>query len=258
MTGITTKRGSPQQGARTPINNIHVVLVAVLKNKRDRRILLKKHWYRIPCAFAPKRRFAYIAFYQSLAFGRHGKRIELYGRIRQIKKVQRIALLPKEKFHPRIYEGYFKIEFSHIQKLAKPIKNIIPRRVSFGFTTLHRLLTSKHILQLYGVPATEQIIAKRLLSRGISTRKEYTISKSGKRVRLDLAIFCARGNIGIECDNRKAHANKTQKQKDRTKNIFLKRLGWHVIRLKEKSIIEHPDRCAQRVEKKIHSLGGLS
>ena len=53
-----------------------IVLVGVLKNKRDLGILLQKHWYRIPVRYLPKKKFDYIAFYQPLVFGRRGKRIE--------------------------------------------------------------------------------------------------------------------------------------------------------------------------------------
>ena len=240
------------------------VLVGVLKSKNDLRILFRDHWYRIPAVFMPKRQFKYIAFYQPAIFGKNGKRIMYYARVAKQEKVKRIELLPKEKNHPRAHDDYTKITFRRIKKLPRPIKNIIPRRVSFGFTSLKKLLSAKDILELYGVPKTEQIMEKRLKRLGIKFITEHSISmvrpthhkKEGKRYRIDIAVFCRDGQIAVECDNRKAHSGRTQTAKDKKKDKFLKHLGWRVIRLTEKNIIERPDYCARRVEKAVQNFGG--
>lgn len=232
------------------------VLVGVLKSKNDLRILLWDRWYRVPVAFMPKRQFKYIAFYQPAIFGRNGKQILYYVRVAKREKVKRIVLLPKEKNHPRAHDDYIKITFRRIKKLPHPIKNIIPRRVSFGFTSLKKLLSAKDILELYGVPKTEQIMEGRLRRLGIKIITEHTISKEGKRYRIDIAVFCRDGQIAIECDNRKAHSGKAQTAKDKAKDAFLKRYNWRVIRLTEKNIMERPDYCARRIEKAVQNLGG--
>ena len=234
------------------------VLVGVLKSKSDLRILLEEKWYRIPVSFAPKRAFTHVAFYQPAALGRWGKRIEYYARVlgKEIRK--RIELLPCESEHPRANEDYLKISFKNIEKLAKPIRNIIPRRVSFGFTDLKTLRSAKDILQLYGVPSTEQILERKLNQLGIKTVSQHTISVGGKRYRLDLAIVCANRNIVIECDNRKAHSSKIQKLKDKQKDTNLKKLGWRVVRFGEQDILEHLERSVSRVWKKVCSCGGQS
>ena len=119
------------------------VLVGVLKTRRDQKILLEKHWYRIPVLHLPKRNFKYIAFYQPLGFGKHGKRIEYYAQVSKTSISKRINLLPDESNHPRASDDYKRFEFKEILKLEKPIRNIIPRRIVFGFTTLKALLSSK-------------------------------------------------------------------------------------------------------------------
>ena len=231
------------------------VLVCILKHKRDRRILLQERWYRIPVAYLPRRKFTHLAFYQPIEFGRFGKRIQYYARVLKGGIVKRIDLLPKEKNHPRAYEDYVRIEVAWVKKLAHPIKNIIPRRVSFGFTSLRSLLKAGDILELYGIPPTEQIIERGLQRLGIKTEKEFTISKDGKRYRLDLAVFCRKGRIAIECDNLKAHSG-AQVGKDKIKDAFLRRHGWHVIRLKEPDITERLDYCLGLVAKVVERLGG--
>ncbi|MEK7547130.1 MAG: DUF559 domain-containing protein [Patescibacteria group bacterium] len=232
------------------------VLVGVLKNKNDLRILFHDHWYRVPAVFMPKRRFEYLAFYQPSIFGRNGKRIMYYARVAKKEKIKRIVLLPKETNHPRAHDDYIKIALRQIKKLPRPIKNIIPRRVSFGFTTLRKLLSAKDILELYGVPHTEQIMEKRLKRLGIKVGTEHSVSKEGRRYRIDIAVFCRDGLIAIECDNRKAHSGKAQAAKDKAKDAFLKRHGWRVIRLTEKNIMERLDYCARRIEKAVQNLGG--
>lgn len=243
------------------------VLVAVLKSKDDLRILLHEKWYRIPIAFLPKRKFTHIAFYQPITgFGKAGKRIFYYARVAKREVKKRIELLPKERAHPRAEDDYLKCSFRKIEKLEKPIHNIIPRRVSFGFTSLKTLRSARDILQLYGVPPTEQIIAQRLKQLNIPFTSQHRISYSSfhkgggassrRRIfRLDLAVFCKRGNLAVECDNRKAHSGKLQKVKDKQKDDALKRLGWRVLRLTEEDIIEHLDMCMLRIQR---AVGGLT
>ncbi len=269
-----------------------MVLVGVLKSNEDLRILLEEKWYRIPLAFLPKRKFTYIAFYEparvyraggpQTTFGKVGKRIELYARVskRQVKK--RIELLPHESAHPRANDDYLCCSFRKIEKLETPIRNVIPRRVSFGFTDLKTLRSAHDILELYHVAPTEQIIEQELCRIGIRAIPQYRISlnsplekgalpssaggmssppvpRRGLRggYRLDLAIFCKNGNLAIECDNRKAHSGKVQKLKDNQKDRALRTLGWRVLRLKEQDILEHRGDCISRIQKVIASLGGI-
>lgn len=227
--------------------NEKTVLVGVLKNKRDQKILLKEKWYRIPVEFAPKRKFKYLAFYQPAVFGKSGKRIEYYGSVLNRKVEKRINLLPKEAEHQRALGDYIKIELSDISKLPRPIRNIIPRRVCFGFTDLKSLLSARDMLQLYGVQATEQIIQKSLARLNIKTLPEFSVAIDGKRFRIDLAIILNSKKVAIECDNAKAHKIRLQKIKDGVKDTYLRRAGWRVIRLKEKDIIENLDKCVARI-----------
>lgn len=234
-----------------------IVLVGVLKSKRDLRLLLCEHWYRIPTAFLPKRTFSYVAFYQPAIFGRNGKRIKYFARVigREIR--ERVELLPNEPNHPRARDSYLKITFRRVLRLRKPVKNIIPRRIVFGFTTLRALKSARDILELYGVPKTEQILCKRLARSCIATIAEHTVSARGRHCRIDLVVCCRGGGIAIECDNNKAHTPKTQKQRDIRKDRFLSGLGWHILRFKEADIIERLDWCVAQVKKEIRSLCGI-
>ncbi|MEW6408290.1 MAG: DUF559 domain-containing protein [Patescibacteria group bacterium] len=234
------------------------VLVGVLKNKRDLDILLTKNWYRIPKAYATRRQFDYLAFYQPTLFGRGGKRIRYYARALNYQTAKRKNLLPDEINHPRANDNYLKIRVGEIKKLSPPIRNIIPRRIFFGFTILNRLRKSKNILQLYNVVPTEQIVQDGLRQAGIKTIAQYHVSIDNKRFCLDFAVFCRQGSIAIECDNKKAHSSLHQREKDKIKNTILRRAGWTVIRLSEDSIVSDLPGCMTKVKKAVRKLRGLT
>lgn len=234
-----------------------IVLVGVLKDERDLNILLTKNWYRIPVARAPRLRFDYLAFYQPAVFGRQGKRIQYYARVLDYKRVKRSDLLPDETDHAKASDYYFQIRVRKVKKLSHPIRNIIPRRVSFGFTTLTRLLKSKNILQLYSVAPTEQLIENGLKRANIKAAAQHYVLSSKKRYCLDFAVLCKKGKIAIECDNRKAHSYPRQREKDKRKNAFLRRRGWVVLRLTEHDIIFDLEGCMAKIQKAVQKLGGL-
>lgn len=236
----------------------NVVLVGVLKDKRDLEILLNKFWYRIPVSHAPKRRFDYLAFYQPLEFAQDGKCIRYFAKIKNLETLKRIELIPDEPEHELAQEPYYKFSFAKIHKLKTPIRNVVPRRVNFGYTTLEKLKHSKDMLELYSIAPTEQIIQHLMLDEGISFCAQYYILLSSKkRYRLDFAIFCNKGKIAIECDNQKAHKLKEQKIFDREKDLILKSRNWDVLRLTEQKIVFKPEYCQRVINSAISKLGGL-
>ena len=165
-------------------------------------------------------------------------------------------MLPNEASHPKVHNYYFRVHVGRVKKLPRPIRNIIPRRVSFGFTTLNRLLKSKNILQLYNIAPTEQIVEDGLRRADIKAIAQRRVLIGKKRYCLDFAVVCKRGSIAIECDNKKAHSGPGQREKDRIKNSFLRRRGWLVIRLPEDNIISDLRGCIARVKKAVRKLGG--
>ncbi len=233
-----------------------VVLVGVLKRKQDLAILRRDHWYRIPAAKMPRRKFQYVAFYEPARFGRQGKCIRSYARVLRFYTEKRRDLLPDEPHHPNAGEDYVKIQIGRLLYLPQPIKNMPPRRVSFGFATLERFLAAQDILQLYRVAPTEQIVSRALRAAGIRAISQYYVSGGAKRYCLDFAIRCRRGLIAVECDNRKAHSGIRQQRRDRAKDIFLRRQGWCVIRLTEHAIVSNIRSCIARVRRAVRKFGG--
>lgn len=233
-----------------------MVLVGVLKSKRDLEILLKERWYRIPMRYAPVRQFDYLAFYEPARFGRQGKRINYYASVAGRQRLSRSHLLPEERGHPRAQEKYLRVRLGRINKLPKVIRNSAPRRIIFGFTTLGRLRTSRDILQLYNIPPTEEIIRKALRRARLKAQAQYYVSVGGRRYCLDFTIFCKQGDIAVECDNLKAHSRPSQKEKDKAKDQNLKNQGWRVIRLTEPEILGSPEVCIKKIRREVKALGG--
>jgi very-short-patch-repair endonuclease len=233
------------------------VLVAVLKSPRDKRLLLRWHRYRIPLRFAPKRRFTHVAFYEpKTGFGERGKCIRYYAHVSKRAVKKRIELLPRESAHPRAGDDYLVCSFRKVKRLARPIRNIIPRRISFGFTDLRTLHFARDVLELYHVAPTEQLIARELEQLGIPYLPQHPLQCGKKRFRIDLAVPCKAGSVAIECDNRKAHAGKVQKHKDRRKDALLRRHGWRVLRLRERDIVERIEECLVCIKTAVRALGG--
>jgi len=238
--------------------NENVVLVGVLKDKRDLGILLSEHWYRMPVRYAPVRRFDFLACYQPVSFGRDGKRIRYYAPVIGRRVRRRCELLPDEPRHPRAGDSYVCVHVGRVRELPEPLRNTTPRRVTFGFTTLERLLKAKNILELYGVAPIEELVGGALRREGIRATPEFTVSVGGKRFRLDFAVFCRRGMLAIECDNLKAHAGPRQRHKDKLKDAALKRHGWTVLRLREREVLSDSASCMGRVRRAVRRLGGCS
>jgi very-short-patch-repair endonuclease len=141
--------------------------------------------------------------------------------------------------------------------LSRPIKNVVPRRISFGFTTLNDSLTSNNILQLYNIAPTEQIVENGLRRMGIKVFPQYYFLNNKKRFRLDFAVFCKNGSIAVECDNKRAHSGKYHREKDKIKDISLQQHGWVVIHLTEQEILSDLKACIKRVQKAVKKFGGL-
>lgn len=233
-----------------------VALVGVLRNPRDLEILRTERWYRIPVRYAPSRLYSYLAFYQPATFWRRGKCIRYYARVFERQTTRRDRLLPDEPEHPRAQESYVRIRVGRIQTLRRPIRNIAPRRVTFGFTTLHRLRTARDLLQLYDVTPIEQMVADGLQRAGIKAVAQQVIVDGARRCRLDFAVPCRRGSIAIECDNLASHRSRKQRARDRSKDAFLRRLGWTVLRLPERDIASDLPRCMSRIRAVMREFGG--
>ena len=206
-----------------------LVLVGVVNRGKDLKILLEKRWYRIPLRHAPSKRPDFIAFYQTRAFGRKGGAVQYYAPVRKFSVTTRKRLLPDEKNHPRAGDGYYRADLGRVRKTPRRIENRSRRRISFGFTTLGKLLKAAEISRLFDISPIEEIMRRALIRKQIPASHEYcVIYRKRCRYRLDFAIFCRKGKIAVECDSEKWHLQKKQRAKDRARDRWLKKRGWTI------------------------------
>ena len=204
------------------------VMVCVLKSHRDKEILLKERWYRIPLSYAPRRRPKYLAFYQPAIFGRSGKRIELYGRVKYWRVKKRIDLLPKEINHTNSQELYIQFILSRVSKLRHPLTNRRGLRVSFGFASLFKLRQAPDLRRLFDLPPIEDILAETLEKNNIPFYRQYTVKSKGKKIfRLDFAIPGKKAWLDVECDGFRWHSRKRQREKDRKRDTRFNYSGYN-------------------------------
>lgn len=234
-----------------------LVLVGVVNREKDLKIALDRHWYRIPVKYAPRKKADFLALYQTRIFDGNGKSINFYAPIKRYSLTCRRYILPEEKNHPRLDELYQKLDLGPVRCISKSIKNKTGLRVNFGFTTLERLLKAREIKQLFNIAPLEQIMSLELDKNNIKATRQYCIMKNSRcRYRLDFAIFCKKGKIDIECDNKKWHYQPIRRIKDRKRNRWLKENGWTILRFLDNEITTDLQNCVRKIKHLIHLLGG--
>ncbi|MCX6349369.1 MAG: DUF559 domain-containing protein [Candidatus Aureabacteria bacterium] len=228
------------------------VLIGVLRSERDRDILLRRGWYRIPC----RRRLGvfptHLAFYRTARGGAPIPGIALYARVRRIRKMRRSALLPEEPVHPRARDWYWKFELEPLRRLPRIVRNLSRTRVAFIRTTLGRLRAAREIREIFDIPPLEEITGRIIAGEGILFRPQFCVMDRGRcRYRLDFALFAPRARVAVECDHTRWHRLPPQRRKDHEKNRWLLAHGWRVLRFGEEEIVKRPEEVRRKIREAI-------
>ena len=236
----------------------NIALVAIVKSPRDLALAARDHWYRIPLKKAPRRRFTHIAFYQPASFKPRDKRITRYARVAGCLRGRRRELFPQEPCHPAAGQTYLVYTLGPLQKLPRPILNTSGRRMCFGYAPLSRLVTAQELHQLFDTVPVENLICAALKSAGLPFRREHVVLGEKRiKYRLDLALFCKRGKLDIECDGGRSHSTRGQHAKDQARDLWLKRRGWTTLRFGEHEIAASARACVKEIKTAIKLQGGL-
>jgi hypothetical protein len=147
-----------------------LVLVAVLKDRRDLDIARLLGWYRIPVQTAPKTvEVDWLAFYQPSIFGEEQWAIRYIAPVRGHELVTRVELLREEKDHRRAHEPYFKIQLGPLQRLPNPIPSRRWKRITFLYTTGGRMTKAKDVSDLRVPSSAERDRLWRMLRDRLSS-----------------------------------------------------------------------------------------
>jgi hypothetical protein len=223
------------------MNPTDLVLVALLKDKRDFEIARVLGWYRIPFKSAPKTvAVDWLAFYQTAKFGAEKWAINYIAPVRGHELATRAELLRTQPDHPRAKEQYYKIQIGPLERLPRSIPSRKWRRVTFLYTTGEKLLTAEELNDLIVQSAERELLWQALRERGLSAEKQYE-RQSGDE--LDLALLCALGNLGVTL-------GQTQTLKERGE--------WQYLSFPESLVKEDLPGVVKTIEKTVKKLGGLA
>lgn len=127
-----------------------MVLVAIVRNRRDWRWIQETRSYRIPLRYAPPLAplVDFLAFYHTAAFGPERWSVRYYAPVRGHELVRRRDLLPEEPAHPRAEEPYYLLQLGPLQPLPHPVTSRRGHRLTFLLTTGERLLQATDLSEL--------------------------------------------------------------------------------------------------------------
>jgi hypothetical protein len=126
-----------------------LVLVAIIRTRRDLEIARLLGWYRIPIQSAPKTiRVDWLAFYQTADFGEQRWSVRYVAPVTGFEMVRRLDLIRDEPEHPQAQAPYYKVQLGALQALPNPIMAARWRRFTFLYTTGERLLRARRLREL--------------------------------------------------------------------------------------------------------------
>ena len=226
-----------------PLRATDLVLVAILKDKRDLEIARVLGWYRIPLRSAPKTvAVDYLALYQTAKFGEDKWAINYIAPVRGHELTTRAQLLRTQPNHPRADEPYYKIQIGPLERLERPIRSRAWRRLTFLYTTGEHLLRADELNDLIVQSAERERLWKALRERGLQAERQYTHEQGGE---IDLAVLCALGNLGIVLNE---PADSTPRLHDAG--------HWHYLTVPVAAVSQELPAVIQTIEQHIQRLGG--
>lgn len=229
-----------------PVQPTDLILVALMKDKRDFEIARVLGWYRIPFKSAPKTvAVDWLAFYQTAKFGEEKWAINFIAPVRGHELTTRAELLRTQPDHPRATEQYFKLQLGPLERLPRPITSRKWRRLTFLYTTGERLLSATEINDLIIQSEERELLWKALRERGLAAERDYETAQHGE---LDFALLCALGKLGITLGD--TSHERPHKLKERP--------GWEYLMFSEATVNADLPEVVQTIEQAVLRLGGLA
>jgi very-short-patch-repair endonuclease len=235
------------------------VLVAFMPNQRDLNIAREQGWYRIPVRSAPQpMKFGWLAFYQGReTFGEEAWTINYWAKVKSIKVVKRRDLLPDESSHPRADEDYYRIRIGELQRVPQPIVSRRQRFIVFISTTLAKFQRAEEINDLFHESPLEDEMWDGFKEERIEAERQWYLNVGKETYCLDFAIFCASGQVDVECDGDLWHSDPARIPQDNARDNTLTSSGWAVLRFNTKQITEELPTCLWQVRETVNRYGGI-
>jgi hypothetical protein len=227
-------------------------------------------WYRVRPGAAVERlgdlgRVRTLAFYQPDSFAAEGRRVCFLAPVLGCERRTRAELLPEEPDHVRAGQNYHCFRLGPLVELPRPIVSRRGRRLLFIRTTVARLSIAREINELFAGTPIEDRLFRALKEEGLWPEREYYVEfdrAAAGQTRpvvhlLDLALFCARRNLDVECDGDTWHLGRENARRDRRRDNLLEADGWHILRFNTEEIQHDLPAVVTRVREAINRYGGI-
>ena len=152
-----------------------------------------------------------------------------YGEVEKIRKVFRYQLFPNEPRDENSRKRYYQIFIKTLKKLPQPIYSRRFRRIVFIPTTWKKFTSAAEINDLYDDSNLEDRLWAEFKRWNIPAERQEFITAAGKNYALDFAVYCNKGNLDVEADGDKWHANPDKSVLDNIRDNNLKTSGWQVL-----------------------------
>jgi len=226
------------------------VLTAVMTHPHDFETARNESWYRIPARSAPK--FFppdYIAFYFTKAFKDEAFSICYFAPVRGHELLTRRDLLPEEPNHPRADQQYYKVQLGQLARREPPIISKTWRRITFVLTNGRRFSSATEINELILGPKEHDILWRALKERGLHAERNYVIRDERAVYKVDLAVMCRDGTVGIMCTDPTQQPNQ---RTNRNPNKF------PLFEFTPQQIETQLADCMASIQTAVHKMGGIN
>ena len=231
------------------------VLVVVYRDrsafKRDRR----RHWYHIPVDSAAKwvrDRWPpqWLAFYDEKDFA-----IRYCARVLDVRRVDRGEILFDQPH--KVALPYYQLLLGDLQKRPSPIPSRRRRHITFIPTTCAKFNNAAEINDLFDDSPLEDQLWVELKRQRISAERQVFVRANDQYYALDFAIYCMLGELDVETDGDRWHANAERSKADNLRDNDLQTAGWRVLRFTTVQVREQmADYCLPLIVQNIRHLGG--
>ncbi len=239
------------------------LLVGIVNNISDYKIIHNQFWYRIPVDKADKllkRRWPpeWIAFYYTSSIVKYPQMILHYAKVSNIEVESRKELFPSEEKNYKTSRKYYKISFEGVRTLPRPILSRRWRRIIFIQTTFKKFIKAAEVNDLFDGSSLEDKLWAEFKRHLISAERQEAVKIYDKFYFLDFSIHCKKGKIDIETDGDKYHHNPEYAAKDNLRSNDLTSGGWSVIRFDSSQVREKMETyCIPTIKVYINKLGGI-
>lgn len=239
------------------------LLVSILNNKRDFKILSEKFWYRIPVKSTEKwlrHRWPpkWISFYQTGTFKEEAYSIRYFSEVIDIVTTDRKTLFPNEPPNSNQKKTYYQIKIKPLRVLQYPIYSRRWRRITFISSTFEKFINALEINDLFDNSPLEDRLWAELKRLDVDAERQELVTVKNNNYFLDFAVYCMQGKIDLETDGDTWHSNKEKAKQDNFRDNLLNTEGWRVLRFNTIQVKESMDSyCIPIIAENINRLGGL-